>query len=363
MSENIRNGNSDTTFSEWQLTVLVIISGMAGMYFYPDSFGRWSGMTLVIAFVPVLLSMGMLAECFAMNRSLSFPELLREVLGIIPARFILAGTAVYFAAEICVVTVKQTRMTGLFLLERTPPQVIPAVTLLTVCFLISSGIRQVARTAELLFPAVALPLVFILAMGVFTMDYGELLPLLNVNELPLSDLSGWLSPMGGITAVAFFAGYYDRRRLRRCLLSGSLSLAALCAGVLVCCVGVFSVEGAGHLSFPLTELSRVVSIGNVSLNHRFDILYIMVYNAVTLLSSGILFYCLCISLCGVFNVSSHSVFNFMLLPVIYALSYLSLSDDSIATFISDWGKLVFLCGLIPALFIATLMKSRREEHA
>ncbi len=360
MQESIQ---SKSTFSEWQLTVLVIVAGMGGMYFYPRSFGRWSGISFALTAGLVLLSMGMLARCFSLSQSVSFPELLRENLGLIPARIILAAAAVYFAAEICCVTVKQTRMTGLFLLEKTPPQVIPAVTLLTVCFLITSGIRQVARAAELLFPAVVIPLLFVLAMGLFSLDYGELLPLLRPDGLPVASLSEWLSPWGGITAAAFFAGYYEKRRLRRCLLSGSLLLAALCVGVLVCCVGVFSIEGIKHLAFPLTELSRVVSIGNISLNHRFDILYIMIYNAVTLLSAGILLYCCCISLCGVCGVRSHSVFNFLLLPVVYTLSYLSLSDGRIALFIADWGKLLFLFGLIPMVFIAATFRKRREERA
>lgn len=351
---------SKSTFSEWQLTVLVMAAGMCGMYFYPENFGRWSGLSLAIAVALALLSMGMLAKCFSLSQSISFPGLLREQLGYIPAKIILAGAAVYFAAEICRVTVKQTQMTGLFLLEKTPPQVIPAVTLLTVCFIITSGIRQVARTAELLFPAVAIPLIFILAMGLFSLDYGELLPLLRPNELSVASLPEWLSPLGGVAAAAYFAGYYDKKRLRRCLLSGSSALAVLCAGVVICCTGVFSIEGTKHLSFPLTELSRVVSIGGVSLNHRFDILYIMIYNAVTLLSAGILLYCCCISLCGVFNVKSHSVFNFLLLPVIYALSYLSLSDSTIAEFIANWGKLLFLCGLIPLIFAAALVRNYRE---
>lgn len=363
MNEN----NANSAFSEWQLTVLVMTAGMGGMYFYPETFGRWSGMELLLAAAAVLLAMGMLAKCFSLSQSLSFPELLRENFGGLPARIILAGTAVYFAAEICCVTVKQTRMTGLFLLEKTPPQVIPAVTLLTVCFLITSGIRQVARTAELLFPAVAVPLLFILTMGLFTLDYGELLPLLRPGRLPSVPaeqwLSHWLSPLGGIAAAAFFAGYYEKRRLRRCLLSGTLLLSVLCVGVLVCCAGVFSVEGTNHLAFPLTELSRVVSIGNISLNHRFDILYIMIYNAVTLLSAGILLYCCCISLCGAFHVRSHSVFNFLLLPVIYTLSYVSLSDDRIAILIADGGKVIFLFGLIPAIYLATIWKKRKARSA
>ena len=192
---------------------------------------------------------------------------------------------------------------------------------------------------------------------------GELLPLLTPDDLPVGSLHECLSPLGGITAVAFFAGYYEKKRLRRCLLSGMTLLAALCTGVLICCAGVFSVKGTEHLSFPLTELSRVVSIGNIPLNHRFDILYIMIYNSVTLLSAGILLYCCCISLCGVFNVKSHSVFNFLLLPVIYAVTYLSLSDDFIVQFIADWGKLIFLFGLIPVIYIRTLFRKRREAAA
>ena len=351
-----------TAFSGWQLTVLVIISGMCGMYFYPDSFGRWSGIALIAAIAITLTSMGMLARCFSLSESKSFPGLLRESLGYVPAKLILTGAAVYFAAEICRVTVKQTQMTGLFLLEKTPPQVIPAVTLLTVCFIITSGIRQVSRTAELLFPAIAVPLLFILAMGLFSLDYGELLPLLSPDGLPVGTFSEWLSPLGGITATAFFAGYYEKKGLRRCLIAGTSALSALCAGVLLCCVGVFSIEGTRHLSFPLTELSRVVSIGSITLNHRFDILYIMIYNAVTLLSAGIFFYCCCISLCGVFNVKSHSVFNFLLLPVIYTLSYLSLSDDRAAEWIADWGRILFLCVLIPALRISSAVRKKTRKE-
>ena len=132
--------------------------------------------------------------------------------------------------------------------------------------------------------------------------------------------------------------------------------------MLLCCVGVFSIEGTRHLSFPLTELSRVVSIGSITLNHRFDILYIMIYNAVTLLSAGIFFYCCCISLCGVFNVKSHSVFNFLLLPVIYTLSYLSLSDDRAAEWIADWGRILFLCVLIPALRISSAVRNKTRKE-
>lgn len=354
---------SNSTFSEWQLTVLVMMAGMGGMYFYPGSFGRWSGAILLIAICFALISMGMLAKTFSMSESTSFPSLLGEHLGYIPAKILLAASAVYFAAEICCVTVKQTQMTGLFLLEKTPPQVIPAVTLLIVCFIITSGIRQVARTAELLFPAIILPLVFILAMGMFSLDYGELLPMLIPDDFPTRYLHQSLTSLGGITAAAYFAGYYNKRRLRRCLLSGSAALAAFSLLILICCVGVFSIEGTKHLSFPLTELSRVVSIGGISLNHRFDILYIMIYNAVTLLSAGILLYCCCVSLCGVFNVKSHSCFNYLLLPVIYVCSYLSLSDNTIAEIIAQWGKLIFLFGLIPALFIAASWKKYRGARA
>ena len=119
-----------SVFSEWQLTVLVIIAGMGGMYFYPESFGRWSGLSLSVAIAGSLLVMAMLARCFMHSSSKSFPGMLRESLGYIPAKLILAAAAIYFAAEICRITVKQTQMTGLFLLEKTPPQVIPAVTLL-----------------------------------------------------------------------------------------------------------------------------------------------------------------------------------------------------------------------------------------
>ena len=352
-----------TTFSEWQLTVLVMMSGMCGMYFYPENFGRWSLALLAAGIGIALLSMSMLARCFSGSQSMSFPALLRERLGYIPAKIILAAAAVYFISNICCIAVKQTQMTEFFLLEKTPPQVIPAITLLTVCFIITSGIRQVARTAELLFPAIILPLVFILAMGLFCTDYGEMIPLLTSDNAPAAFLPESLMPLGGISAAAYFAGYYDKSRLRRSLTGGTAALSVFCVLILLCCVGVFSIEGTKHLSFPLTELSRVVSIGSISLNHRFDILYIMIYNAATLITTGIMLYCCCVSLCEVFNVKSHSCFNYLLLPLIYTLSYLSLADDSIIRAISAWGNAIFLPGLIPLIFIVTTFKKHREAKA
>ncbi len=333
------------------------------MFFYPGKTGRWSGVLLAGGAVIALLSMAMLAEAFSRSRSVSFPSLLAEHFGILPARVLLAGAAVYYGSEICVVIVKQTRMTGLFLLEKTPPQVIPAVTLLTVCFIITSGIRQIARAAELLFPAIVIPLAFILAMGLFTLDPGELLPLLHPDRPPVESLRQMPAAFGGITAAAFFAGYYDRKKLRRCLLGGTTALAVFCGLILTGCVGVFSVRGAGRLAFPLTELSRIVSVGSVSLNHRFDILYIMIYNAVTLISAGLLFYCCCVSLCGVFSVKNHSCFIFPLLPLLYIISYFSLSDDTLITLLSEWGRLAILALLIPLLFAAAAYGRRKEAQA
>ncbi len=360
---NHSNTAGRTAFSQWQLTVLVIMAGMGGMYFYPENFGRWSLALLAAGIAIALISMSMLSRCYSCSASKSFPALLKERLGYLPAKIILAGTAVYFASEICCITVRQTHMTELFLLEKTPPQVILAVTLLTVCFIITSGIRQVARTAELLFPAIILPLVFIIAMALFCTDYGELLPLLRPNDLPDNIIGQSLMPLSGISATAYFAGYYSKSRLKRSLLGGSAVLSVFCLLILICCAGVFSIEGTRHLTFPLTELSRVVSIGRISLNHRFDILYIMIYNAVTVLTAGIMLYCCCISLCGVFSVKSHSCFCFLLLPVIYILSYLSLADDSIIQIISAYGKAVFLMGLVPVIFIAGSVQKYREAKA
>lgn len=359
---NQSNASGRSTFSTWQLTILVIMAGMCGMYFYPREFGRTSLSLLCVTVLLTLISMAMLAYSFRHSGSLSFPNLLQEHFGNILSRIIMAAAAVFFAAEVCCISVKQTQMTGLFLLEKTPPQIVLAVTLLTICFIITSGIRQIARTAELLFLAIILPLAFIIAMAIYSMDYGELLPLLKPNNFSISQLTSSVIPLSGIAATAYFAGYYEKKKLTRSLLCGSAILSACCILIMICCTGVFSIEGTNHLSFPLTELSRIVSVGNISLNHRFDILYIMIYTAVTVLTSGILLYCCGISLCGVFNIKSHSCFTFLLLPIVFAFSYFGLSDIRLIELVSAWGKIFFLFALIPVLFVITAIKTLRGNN-
>lgn len=354
---------SKTTFSTWQLTVLPVIAGMGGMYFNLGEFSRSSLLVLIIAGLLTLGSAAMLSYCFRHSESMSFPNLLVENFGGILSRVILAAAAVYFIAEICGITTRQTQMTGLFLLEKTPSQVIVAVLLVTSAFIIYSGIRQISRTAELLFFFIMLPLTFILIMALFCMDYGELLPLLKPTNVSVTQTVSAMLPFGGVAAMAYFAGYYDKKKSIRGLLGGVSMLSVYVVVVLICCVGIFSIGATRHLAFPLAELSRVVSLGNVTLTERFDILYMIIYTAATILAVGILYYCCCISLCGVFGLKSHRCFIFILLPIIFLLSYYTLTRREFIENITVWGKIIFLFVLIPLLFVITCIKSGRRRTA
>lgn len=354
---------SKNAFSPWQLTVITIVAGMGGMYFYPRDFSRSSLLLLAAAVILTLISVAMFAHSFSRSESVSFPNLLEENLGGIPARIILAAAAVYFIAEICGITVRQTQMTGLFLLEKTPPQVIAAVTLATSAFIIYSGIRQISRTAELLFFFIMLPLTFILIMALLGMDYGELIPMLSPTSVNAEQITSSLLPLGGITAAAYFAGYYDKGKNARSLVSGAGILGIFAIVVLISCVGIFSVGGTKHLAFPLAELSRVAGLGNIALTERFDILYMIIYTASTILSSGILYYCCCISLCGVFGIKSHKCFIFILLPIIFLLSYYGLNNIEFIERITAWGKIIFLFVLIPLLFIVSCIRGKGRRSA
>lgn len=350
-----------TTFSPWQLMVISIIAGMGGMYFYPRDFNRTSFVLFVGAIVLTLLSTAMLTYSFRHSECISFPNLLQENFGGILSRIILAAIAVYFVDEICSIAVKQTQMTGLFLLEKTPSQVILAVTLVTSAFIIYSGIRQISRTAELLFFVIMLPLTFILILALCSLNYGELIPLFKPGGFSATQLTNSVLPFSGIAAIAYFAGYYDKSKITRSLLCGVSTLSLYSIIILMSCVGVFSVGGTKHLSFPLAELSRIVSLGNMSVTERFDILYMIIYTAAAILTAGILLYCCCISLCGVFGIKNHKCFIFILLPIVFILSYYGLSDSSLIEYISVWGKIIFLFALIPALFIISAIKNQRRK--
>ena len=361
MTQESVRPEGQTSFSTWQLIVLVMMAGMGGLFFYPENPGRSSLALLVLVNGLMLLSLGMLAHVYAASRAVSFPALLTEHLGLLPSRLVLAVSAVGFGAEIVCVCVRLTHMTGFFLLEKTPPPVILAVILLIVALLIPSGMRQVARTAELIFLAVLLPLVFLLGMGLYSTDVGEWRMLLQPDVFSFGQVLHALSPLGGIAATAYFAGYYRKDKLARSLLGGGGVLAAVCVGVLLCCTGVFSLAGLRHLRFPLTELSRIVSVGSVSLNHRFDILYIMIYTAVTVLTAGILLYCVCVSLWGTFRAGSHRLYMTGGLPLLYAASWISLSDDTVVMMLAMWGKALFLFGLVPLLYVLMWRKERRRR--
>lgn len=359
---NNANAQRRNRFSAWQLTTLPVIAGMGGMYFYPQDFTRSSFLLMAAAGILAIFSMAMLGYSFVHSKSKAFPNMLEENLGLILSRIVLVAASVYFIAEICTVTIRQTQMTGLFLLEKTPPQVIAAVLLLTGAFIMYSGIRQISRTAELLFFLIMIPLFIILLLALFCIDYGELR--LLIKPVPITSgnqLREALLPLGGIAAMAYFVGYYDKSKRIKGLAGGTLILSIFALAVLLCCVGVFSLGGTAHLSFPLAELSRIVSLGSLAVTERFDILYMIIYTSATILSVGILYYCSCISLCGVFGISSHKCFIFILLPIIFLISYYGLYNEQLINSIAVWGRVLFLFLLIPILFVITIVKGRLTE--
>ena len=82
----------------------------------------------------------------------------------------------------------------------------------------------IARTAELLFLAVILPLAFLLAMAVYSAHFGELLPLMKPRPFTLPQVRAAVLPLSGIAATGYFAGYYDKKKLTGGLLTGGAAL-------------------------------------------------------------------------------------------------------------------------------------------
>ena len=358
------NKENRGTLSLFRLYTLTIASAMSGLSLSASALYSNDFLPVqTVLFVLCILSLILLCASFKRGKYIGAQDAFCSCFSYPASCVVFAAASVYFIIQAALGIHTQKEMIKLYLLSKTPDDIIIAALALTAAMIFYTGLRQLASTAQLLFfiifPIAALLLIF----GLIRMDRGEIRVLLDIKP-PKSffHAARSTSALWGIESVIFFLGSKRHSGSTvKAVLLGFVTVFVMFAASFCAAVGSFSLEGAAGIKFPFGEMARTLDIGGITVTERFDILFVFIEIIGCVIKTAIAMYCAGSSLEGIFRLKSHRCFT-MILPPFAALLAFSCASDKIEDILSRICSVGFCCIMFivtPLVALITFIKKGR----
>ena len=268
----------------------------------------------------------------------TFPEYIQEIIGVIPGKLLVFIICGYITFNLSYEVREFTEVAKMFLLPRTPTEIIMFALILVCAYVVRGGVESVARLVELTFPILFIPFFLLMIPGFSNLDLSNLLPI-------GSDIGTGFSRMlphaphifRGMEYILFYIGFMETPQKAYKPVAWGL---AFVTGIytFVCIIGLsaFGVKSASKAIWPLLLYIRSINIPGLFLE-RLDgiVLSLWVVTVFTTIITG--FFIVTYSLSKIFNTKEQKQFALPWMIIIY---YVALQPASLEE-LYKWGDWMF----------------------
>lgn len=233
-----------------------------------------------------------------------------------------------FALFALMITAINTRMFSdvikVFLLSRTPLDVVVIAMLLTCLPLITGGAESIARIVQLFVPLILVFFLTIILGSLYNADFGELMPLLEQGWLPVvRGLPLAITSFIGVGVLYFFFPNVKRSSQEKlgAWLLGGIMLPWLVISVLVIVAqAVFGREEIPFLLYPIVSLSMAATLPASAFLERLDLFFIIFWILSSFNSIAITYFLALQTLNRLLGLRQLQPVAWLQLPVLYFLA-------------------------------------------
>ena len=367
----IRNNDIISPFQLAMIVIMTVIGvGVFNLVHTAAKYGGNDGwmIMIVLGILHILLAF-LMVKLSCKFPGKTFPEYIQEIIGVIPGKILVLLIAFYILINLAYEVREFTEVAKMFLLPRTPTEIIIFALLLVCVYVVRGGVESIARISEITFPILFIPFFLVLIPGLPGLDLSNLLPVGRelgtkfVRMLPHAPHA-----FRGLEFILFYIGFM--KKPQKAYKSVSWALVFVTAFyVLISVIGIaaFGAKLATKDIWPLLIYIRNINIPGLFIE-RLDgvVLSIWVITVFTTVITG--FYIVTYSFSKVFNTREQKEYALPLMIVIY---YLALQPAGLAQ-LYKWGDWIFkyvstvFMYVIPllALLIASIrrMGARRSEE-
>lgn len=317
---------------------------------------------IILVLIPVLMLIFILRTAPAGSPAAYTASLIGK-----PVTYVLLPLlGIYFILQCVCMLQYQCDNIMMFLFLETPLWAVIALLTIAALLIFRNGAGQLARICQILAVPIFAVLLFLLITSLFQCDFGELNIMLSpvVSEIPESTLFAFAT-ISGLESALVFALKAKPESRKKALLASYILCGALVIAFLVVVIGMFSLESASSLVYPLTELTRCLTIRSIEFIERYDIVYVYLRITVTIVYCALKAYCACVCFGLEKREGNISLLSWLLAPFLIAGAFFAQEYTTAKLFrlIALYSQVAVLFVLIPTLFVAFLIRKRGRASA
>ncbi|OAB42477.1 spore germination protein [Paenibacillus glacialis] len=259
---------------------------------------------------------------------------------------------IYFVTTSALQIRVMTEVTMLYLLESAPQWAIIMSFMWIGLYLITGGIKPIARLFEIILPITVIVFIICLSLSSKLFDIDNLRPVLGEGVFPVI--------RGLKSTILAFTGYeimfiltaimqYPKKGVKAVIIGTAIPLV-LYVFTLIIAVGAMSIDGVVRSTWPTLDLMRSFEITGL-LFERFEFFLLVIWIMQIFATFTITYYAASMGLAQLFKKKIKPII-YGLLPIIFVVALLPKSMNEVFDFDNFIGNIsIYLFGLLPVLLL------------
>lgn len=312
--------------SPYQITMIIIMTLIGvGIFFLPYDLANSAGTNAIV----MLLIGGALSIIF-MNIIIylnsrfpgkTLPDYCAEIIGVIPAKILTFIYAVYIASFIAYEVRIFNEVIKVFLLFKTPSEVIIISLILACTYAVRGGVECIGRAMEFFFPLLVIPLIIMLIPGIGSVDFSNLLPVFHgLSTKIFKALPNMALSFAGYELLLFYVGFMkEPKKAHLSATIGMIFVTIIYLILTILCFGMFGTKLLQQMVWPVLGYVRAINLPGLFIE-RLDgvMLGIWVFTVYTTMIA--LYFALTYSLSKIFGTKEQKQYALPMVPIIYFIA-------------------------------------------
>ncbi|HYF75488.1 MAG TPA: endospore germination permease [Candidatus Nitrosocosmicus sp.] len=350
----IRNND---VISPYQIAMIIIMSVISvGVFSVASDAAEAAGADgwLIVALAGALnvLAVYIIVRLNSRFPGKTFAEYSQIIIGTVLGKALTFLFAVYLLMVIAYVTRAFTEVVKMFLLFRTPTEVIMLSLILACTYIVRGGAECIGRINELIFPILFIPFFVIMFFGFQQMEFSNMLPSFQTPvDKVITAVPALTFSFGGIELALFYIGFMrNPKKAYKPAIIAVLFITFFLVMVTVFCIAAFGKNATTQFLWPLVSYIRAISLPGLFIE-RLDgvILSLWMLTVFTTMVSA--YFVLSYSISKVIGTKEHKQY---VVPLSILIYYFALQPDSLAE-LYEWGSAVFPYAISAFLYVVPIV--------
>ncbi|MFE5320020.1 GerAB/ArcD/ProY family transporter [Paenibacillus sp. NPDC056579] len=265
------------------------------------------------------------------------------LLGRIGGTFLCIIFIVYFLCFVSIVVRVYADVTKLFLLDKTPIEVIIMVSFLVSTYIVQLGINPIARFNQLVQPVAVILLFMVLILTFGEVDLGENLPILGDGFMPvLRSIPTTFFSFLGFEMILFLLPLMDdQRSVTTSIIRVFSFVTALYVIIVVVCVGILGAKEVSYVNYPTLAIAKNIILPG-SFVERLESVMMLAWIPFALTTIVLYHYCASLITSKLLKLEEHRVISLLYMPIVFLAALLPKNVLQVDT----WSNTVGMGGMI-----------------